>query len=186
MSPSRGPSQEDLSSSTEAATERRANIKSSSALTSAKQNLHYLFAPNSPSAPRPAHLRTRALLRSLRYIGIFIFWRVVRYAKYALVGSVVAAVGATAFGGLVSGVGWILAPPSILGTVAVGTAWAMGRWGFRKMGVGESVEEGAVRESSASKEGVKVDGQWRDVQGPRAVPVRNPFLCPVYRAPYFH
>jgi len=170
MSPSRGPPAESLSSSSEAATERRANVRSSSALSSAKSNLHYLFAPESPSAPRPAHLRTRALLKSLRYIGIFIFWRVVRYAKYALVGSVVAAVGATAFGGMVSGVGWILAPPGILGTVAVGTAWALGKWGFRKMGVGESVVEGGEREVNASKEGVKVDGQWRDVQGPRAVP----------------
>ena len=81
-----------------------------------------------------------------------------------------AAVGATAFGGMVSGVGWILAPPGILGTVAVGMAWALGKWGFRKMGVGESVVEGGEREVNASKEGVKVDGQWRDVQGPRAVP----------------
>ncbi|KAH8761913.1 hypothetical protein BGZ57DRAFT_904379 [Hyaloscypha finlandica] len=120
MSPSRGSSETDLSSSSEAATEQRANIRSSSALHSAKQNIHFLFAPNSPNSPRPAHLRTRALLRSLRYIGIFIFWRVVRYAKYALVGSIVAAVGATAFGGVVSGVGWVLAPTGILGTVAVG------------------------------------------------------------------
>jgi hypothetical protein len=52
----------------------------------------------------------------------------------------------------------------------VGTAWALGKWGFRKMGVGESVVEGGEREVNASKEGVKVDGQWRDVQGPRAVP----------------
>ena len=170
MSPSRGSSETDLSSSSEAATEQRANIRSSSALHSAKQNIHFLFAPNSPNSPRPAHLRTRALLRSLRYIGIFIFWRVVRYAKYALVGSIVAAVGATAFGGVVSGVGWVLAPTGILGTVAVGTAWAVGRWGFRKMGVGESMEEGAVRERSVAGEGVKVNGQWRDVQGPRATP----------------
>lgn len=170
MSPSRGPPSSDLSATTEEATERRANIRSSSALHSAKQNIHYLFAPDSPSSPRPAHLRTRALLKSLRYIGIFIFWRVVRYAKYALVGSIVAAVGATAFGGVISGVGWVLAPTGILGTVAVGTAWALGRWGFRKMGVGESMEEGVVRERSHAGEGVKVDGQWRDVTGPKAVP----------------
>jgi hypothetical protein len=155
MSPSRGPStsEEDLSSSSEKATETRANIRSSSALHSAKQNLHFLFAPNSTNSPRPAHLRTRALLRSLRYIGIFVFWRIVRYAKYALVGSVVAALGATAFGGVVSGVGWILAPPGILGTVGIGMVWALGKWGFRRMGVGESVEMGAEREKEVAGEG---------------------------------
>jgi hypothetical protein len=169
MSPSRGQSEDDLSSSSEKATETRANIRSFSALTSAKQNLHFLFAPDSPSSPRPAHLRTRALLRSLRYIGIFIFWRIVRYAKYAVVGSIVAALGATAFGGVVSGVGWILAPPTILGTAGIGVVWAIGKWGFRKMVVGERMAEGGQREVVASREGVKSDEQWRDVQGPRAV-----------------
>ncbi|KAH9211111.1 hypothetical protein DL95DRAFT_392756, partial [Leptodontidium sp. 2 PMI_412] len=133
MSPSRGPS-DDISSTSQSSTEARATIRSSSALHSAKANLQFLFAPDSPTSPRPAHLRTRALLRSLRYIGIFIFWRVVRYAKYALVGSIVAAVGATAFGGMVSGVGFLLAPPTILGSLGIGTAWAVGKWGFRKMG----------------------------------------------------
>ncbi|KAH6705114.1 hypothetical protein BKA61DRAFT_143811 [Leptodontidium sp. MPI-SDFR-AT-0119] len=169
MSPSRGPS-DDISSTSQSSTEARATIRSSSALHSAKANLQFLFAPDSPTSPRPAHLRTRALLRSLRYIGIFIFWRVVRYAKYALVGSIVAAVGATAFGGMVSGVGFLLAPPTILGSLGIGTAWAVGKWGFRKMGVGERVVQGAEREGRVSREGVKEDGQWRDVQGPRATP----------------
>jgi hypothetical protein len=172
MSPSRGSSEPttDLSSSSEASTEARANIRSSSALHSAKQNIQFLFSPNSPSSPRPARLRTRALLRSLRYIGIFIFWRIVRYAKYALVGSLVAALGATAFGGAVTGVGWILAPPTLVGSLGVGAIWAVGRWGFRKMRVGERVGEMQELEIRESREGVKADGQWRDVQGPRAVP----------------
>ncbi len=69
-----------------------------------------------------------------------------------------------------SGVGFLLAPPTILGSLGIGTAWAVGKWGFRKMGIGERVAEGAEREGSVSREGVKVDGQWRDVQGPRATP----------------
>ncbi|CZS99606.1 uncharacterized protein RAG0_07938 [Rhynchosporium agropyri] len=171
MSPSRGPiASEDISSTSQSSTEARATIRSSSALHSAKANIKFLFAPDSPTSPRPAHLRTRALLRSLRYIGIFIFWRVVRYAKFALVGSIVAAVGATAFGGMVSGVGFVLAPPTILGSLGIGTAWALGKWGFRKMGVGDRVVKGVEREGRVSREGVKEDGQWRDVQGPRAVP----------------
>ncbi|KAF8859869.1 hypothetical protein BDZ45DRAFT_346340 [Acephala macrosclerotiorum] len=175
MSPSRGPPPSaapptDLESSSEASTQAHAQIRSSSALASTKTNLHYLFAPDNPNSPRPAHRRTRALLRSLRYIGIFIFWRVVRYAKYALIGSVVAAVGAAAFGGFVSGVGWILAPPTLAGSLGLGAVWAMGKWGFTKMRVGEKVGGAAEYEVKEAREGVKQDGQWRDVQGPRAVP----------------
>ncbi len=76
----------------ETSTEVQADLRSSSALASAKHNFAYLYNPSS-TAHRPARIRTRALLRSLRYIGIFIFWRIVRYAKYALVGTLLAAVG---------------------------------------------------------------------------------------------
>ncbi|KAH8816843.1 hypothetical protein F5884DRAFT_236623 [Xylogone sp. PMI_703] len=167
MSPSRG----DIvpqPTNAEPTTETKANIRSSSALTSAKHNLHYLFSPNSPNAPRPIHLRTRALLRSLHYISVFIFWRIVRYAKYALVGSLVAAVGATAFGGVVSGVGFLLAPPTLLGSIGIGAIWAIGKWGFRR--VRRPVTEMGVREVEGSRQGVRQDGQWRDISGPRAVP----------------
>ncbi|KAH8660822.1 hypothetical protein BGZ60DRAFT_414105 [Tricladium varicosporioides] len=161
MSPSRGNPETDISS-----TETQANLRSSSALASAKRNIQFLFSPDSPTSPRPARLRTRALLRSVRYISIFVFWRIVRYAKYALVGSVLAAVGATAFGGVISGVGFVLAPPTLLTSVGFGILWAAGKWGFRKLRVGEM----GVQEVKESHKGVRRDGQWRDVQGPRAVP----------------
>lgn len=167
MSPSRGSPAINIE---EPSTETKANIRSSSALHSAKRNLHFLFSPDSPNAPHPARLRTRALLRSLRYIGIFIFWRVVRYAKYALVGSVVAAIGASAFGGVISGAAFVLAPPTLFTSVGVGLIWAMGKWGFRKMHIGERVGVNAERQVNEGKERVKQDGQWRDVQGPTAVP----------------
>ena len=89
-----------------------------------------------------------------------------RYAKYALVGSVVAAIGASAFGGVISGAAFVLAPPTLLTSVGIGAIWAMGKWGFRKMRVGEM----AVGEVKESHERVKTDGSWRDVQGPRANP----------------
>jgi hypothetical protein len=57
-----------------------------------------------------------------------------------------------------------------LTSVGIGAIWALGKWGFRKLRVGEKVQEGGVREVSESKEGVRKDGQWKDVQGPRAVP----------------
>jgi hypothetical protein len=170
MSPSRGTPTISSQATSEESTETKANIRSSSALHSAKRNIHYLFAPNSPNAPHPAHLRTRALLRSLRFIGIFIFWRIVRYAKYALVGSIVAAIGATAFGGVVSGAAFVLAPPTIATSLGIGLIWSVGKWGFRKMRVGEKVGVDAIGELRESREGVKKDGQWRDVQGPAAVP----------------
>jgi hypothetical protein len=94
----------------------------------------------------------------------------VRYAKYALVGSVVAALGTTALGGMVSGAGFILAPPTLLTSVGIGTIWAMGKWGFKKLGVSEKVGEMSEIELKQSREGVKRDGQWRDIQGPKAVP----------------
>ncbi len=98
------------------------------------------------------------------------FWRVVRYAKFALVGGLVAAVGATAFGGAVSGVGFLLAPPTLLASVGVGLVWGMGKWGFRKMGVGRKVGVMGEMEMEGAREGVKRDGEWRGVQGPGAVP----------------
>ena len=151
----------------ESTTDAKADQRSSSALASAKRNFSYLYNPKN-KADAPAKLRTRALLRSLRYIGVFIFWRVVRYAKYALVGSVVAAVGATAFGGAVSGAAFLLAPPTIATSVGIGMVWAVGKWGFRKSGLGRRLESGAVEEVSQSRRKVTTDGTWRDVQGPEA------------------
>lgn len=81
-----------------------------------------------------------------------------------------AALGATAFGGAISGVGFLLAPPTIATSMGIGIIWAAGKWGFRKMGVGRRVEEGAVREVNESQQKVRSDGTWRDVQGPQAVP----------------
>lgn len=171
MSPSRGePTAVVATSAGEIDTDTKANIRSDSALKSAQRNLQYLFAPNSPTAPRPAHLRTRALLKSLRYIGIFVFWRIVRYAKYAAIGSIVAAVGASAFGGVLSGAAFVLAPPTLLTSIGIGTIWAMGKWGFRKMRVKDRVGVMAAGEVEGSRRGTRVDGSWRDVQGPKATP----------------
>lgn len=86
-----------------------------------------------------------------------------RYAKYALVGSIIAAVSSTAIG---SGVAFFVAPPTLFASVGVGLIWAVGKWGFRKMGVGERVAEGVVR----SHDETRRDGGWRGEQGPRAVP----------------
>lgn len=85
-------------------------------------------------------------------------------------GSVVAAIGASVFGGVVSGAAFVLAPPTLLTSVGIGAIWAMGKWGFRKMGVREKVGINVERQVHEGKDRVKVDGQWRDVQGPMVVP----------------
>ncbi len=85
-------------------------------------------------------------------------------------GAVVAAVGATAFGGMVSGVGFLLAPPTMVGSIGLGGIWAAGKWGFRKAGFTRKAEETEVRKKEARTQGVKDDGSWRDAQGPSAMP----------------
>lgn len=153
----------------------QADAASRSALAKAKQNLSYLFNPKDTTRA-PAKLRTRALLRSLRYIGTFIFWRVVRYGKYALMGSVVAALSATALGSFVTGVGWIVAPPTIAGTIGIGALWTVGKWGFARTKFGKKMEGRVAASKQEERTGTaptsttREDGQWRDVQGPRAVP----------------
>lgn len=117
----------------------------STALTRARTNLSYLIAPSSPNSPRPASLRLRLLLRSLHSLGVFLFWRLYRWAKYALVGSVVAALGSVAVAGSVaSGAGLFLAPTGIVGTVVAGTVWGVGKWGWRRLWRKRRVEEGKV------------------------------------------
>ncbi|PQE30163.1 hypothetical protein CJF32_00003625 [Rutstroemia sp. NJR-2017a WRK4] len=188
MSPSRGTAHASASpsqttspspSSDLTPTENTANLRSSHALTSLKQNINYLIAPSSPNAPRPARLRTRALLRSLHYISVFVFWRVIRYAKYAAVGSIVAALSATTIGSFATGIGWVVAPTGILGCVGMGLVWWVGKWAFRRTRVGRRMEEGLVRRGVEEErrdakmeraEGVRGTGEWRDVTGPKAVP----------------
>lgn len=65
---------------------------SSSALATTKRNLRYLYDPK--TAPGVVQSRrTRTVLRVLRSGIIFVFWRLVRYAKYVAIGSLVATIG---------------------------------------------------------------------------------------------
>ncbi|GAB7354610.1 hypothetical protein MBLNU459_g5048t2 [Dothideomycetes sp. NU459] len=102
---------------------------SHTSLQTAKKNLSFLVHPDSAHAP--TRRRTRALLRSLRYIGIFVFWRLVRYAKYAAVGAVTAAIAGTAIGSVASGAAFIIAPTGIFAGAGVGLLWGIGKFGWR-------------------------------------------------------
>lgn len=132
-----------------------------------RRNLSYLYNPGaSTSTDRPARLRTRALLHSLRSIGIFLYWRAVRWAKYAAVGAVVGALGSFAFAGsLASGVGAVVAPTGVLASIAVGGVWWVGRWAWGRY----------VRRGGRGREVGKVMGERRVHP---AVAGREPELVP--------
>ncbi|KAK5047355.1 hypothetical protein LTR84_006878 [Exophiala bonariae] len=182
MSPSRGPSttatlpsaspKEHPHSGDDLAVQQQSN----SALRNAKRNLNFFLSPASHGAPgeRPARLRTRALLRTLRYVTQFIFWRLVRWAKYVAVGSLVAAVGATAFGGAITGVAWLAAPPTIGASIIAASLWGVGRHIARRAhkrwvkSGGDVGEE--VRERVQDEGGVRTEGSYGVDMGPRAVP----------------
>ncbi|KAF2878063.1 hypothetical protein BDV95DRAFT_478379, partial [Massariosphaeria phaeospora] len=103
---------------------------SHSALQRTRANLAFLANPTTAAAP--ASLRTRTFLRTTRYALKFIFWRLVRYAKYAAIGSLTAFVAGTAIGSVVSGVGFIVAPTGIFGGATIGLLWGVGKFGWRR------------------------------------------------------
>jgi len=124
--------------------EQEIDARSRSALASTRRNLRYLYDPK--TAPNAvSSRRTRALLRVLRSGVIFTFWKLVRYAKYVAIGSLVATIGAGAFGTVVSGAGFVLAPTGIAGTIFAATVWGIGRFAVKKVkkrwGVGQDHED---------------------------------------------
>jgi hypothetical protein len=103
----------------------------SSAIQRTRANLAFLANPS--TAPAPASRSTRAFLRTARYTLKFIFWRLIRYAKYAVVGSLAALVAGSAIGSVASGAAFIIAPTGIFGGAAVGLLWGVGKFGWRRL-----------------------------------------------------
>jgi hypothetical protein len=169
MAPSRGNIQATgASNNGEAAVEQQ----SSSALISAKRNLKFLISPD--KSERPARFRTRALLRTVRYVGQFIIWRLVRWAKYVAVGALVAGVGAT-IGGFLNPIAWIAAPTSIGASIVATGVWGVGRFAAARLHARWKKDGGDVGEQTRERQ----EDQARDVRregtygldlGPRAVP----------------
>ena len=142
-----------------------------SALINAKRNFNYLVSPS--TAGHQPRLRTRALLRTCRYIGQFIFWRVVRWAKFAAAGALVAIVGATAFGSVVSGVAWIAAPPSIGVGILASVIWGVGKYMARKLHHRWNVsgrDAGQEARERMEENPVRQEGSYGQDIGPRAMP----------------
>ncbi|KAG9780815.1 hypothetical protein KCU88_g3641, partial [Aureobasidium melanogenum] len=168
MAPSRGVAHvQSLQDEGEVAVQQQ----SKSALNNAKRNLNYLI---SPTAEKPARLRTRALLRTFRFIGQFIIWRLVRWAKYVAVGALVAAVGATAIGGAISGVAWLAAPPTFGASIIAASIWGVGKYAARRLHKKWQKEGGeageAIRERVEDARDVRGDGSYGLDMGPRAAP----------------
>lgn len=150
-----------------------ATTTSTSKLTKTTNTLKYLYDPTNPSTPQPSKLRTRSLLRSARYITIFIFWRLFRYAKYAATGALVAAVSGTMIGSVVSGAAFVVAPTGILGGAGVGLLWAVARFGWRraKASVGGYGGEGdAKMDERADAQGEEEEEEVKPIRVPRTEP----------------
>ena len=165
MAPSRGPTPQLPPQNQDAALTQQ----STSALTSAKRNLNYLISPAS-TTDKPLHFRTRALLRTLRYIGQFILWRLVRWAKYIAVGAAVAAVGS-----VLSPVAWIAAPTGLGASILAAGVWGVGRFAARRLHARWVRDGGAVgeevRERAEERGGdVRREGAYGLDVGPGAVP----------------
>lgn len=99
---------------------------------SLRTNLEYIVR-GGKSSLHPASLRTRSTLNTVRYVGKFIFWRLLRYLKYAVVGAGVAALGGTVLG---TALPWVsmLVLPSIPVAAAMGVTTAAIKFGWRHRG----------------------------------------------------
>ncbi|KPI43798.1 uncharacterized protein AB675_6140 [Cyphellophora attinorum] len=165
MAPSRGPhiTQSNSSATSSAKSHGDDNLaieqQSASSLQIARRNFNYLLSPNSSN--QPAKPKTRALLRSVRYITQFIIWRLVRWAKYAAI----AAVATTAIGSVVSGVAWIAAPTGIGASIAAATVWGVGKFVARRLQ--------RRWETRGGKAGEKEDGLDEDLREEREKEMRR-------------
>ena len=139
-----------------------------SRLTRTTNTLKYLYDPT--TGPQPSHLRSRTFLRSLRYISIFIFWRLVRYAKYAAMGALATAVAGTAIGSVVSGAAFVIAPTGILGGAGVGLLWAVGKFGWRRASARVRRERGVDARGDERRDAEGEGEEVKDVKVPRTEP----------------
>ena len=168
MAPSRGVIKPHQSSDDDVAVQQQGN----SALVNAKRNFRFLISPDSAS-DRPARLRTRAFLRTFRYLGQFIIWRLVKWAKYAAVGALVAAISASALGGVITGAAWIAAPPTIGASIFAACIWGVGKYAARKLHkrwASTGQDGGEIERESQSDHPVKRQGSLGQELGPEAVP----------------
>ncbi|KAF9729643.1 hypothetical protein PMIN06_003242 [Paraphaeosphaeria minitans] len=147
--------------------EKAIDAHSRSALATAKRNLRYMYDPSTANTA-PARRRTRAVLRLLRSSLVFAFWRIVRYAKYVAIGSLVATIGAGALGTVFSGAGFVLAPTGIAGTIVATSVWGVGKFAVKRLKKRWDGGHGYGEVEEARDE--RMSGVIRMERGPDAVP----------------
>jgi hypothetical protein len=143
----------------------------STTLQRTRANLAFLANPS--TAPAPASRSTRAFLRTARYTLKFIFWRLVRYAKYAAIGSLTALVAGSAIGSVASGAAFFIAPTGILGGAAVGLMWGLGKFGWRRLAKKAGKGTGDARRDErddAQGERIREVQERREEQGLKSDP----------------
>lgn len=108
-----------------------------------KNNVSYLAYGSAAGAAVPASLKTRTLLKTTRYVLKYIAFRLLRYAKYAVIvstaeqttrlprvdldlyqGSIGAALGGSLLASIASGAAFFVAPSALIST-GVGIGWAV-------------------------------------------------------------
>ncbi|KAJ9093139.1 hypothetical protein QFC19_008482 [Naganishia cerealis] len=66
----------------------KAENEDSSRLTSLKNNVSYLAYGSAAGAAVPASFKTRTVLKTTRYVLKYIFYRLIRYAKYVVISEI--------------------------------------------------------------------------------------------------
>jgi len=97
----------------------------------------------------------------------------VRWAKYAAVGALVAGIGATAFGSVVTGAAWITAPPTIGAGVLASVVWGMGKYLARRLHrrwERTGGDEGHEAREVIADSPVRREGAYGMDVGPRVMP----------------
>ncbi|BGP37175.1 hypothetical protein JCM10450v2_001081 [Rhodotorula kratochvilovae] len=102
-----------------------------SKLSRTRANLAYLANPKGAHAP--GSLVTRSSLKTVRYVLRFVFWRLVRYAKYAIVGAGAAALAGTFAGVALPWVGALIVPSAPV-AAAIGATTALIKFTWRHRG----------------------------------------------------
>ncbi|GAA5850921.1 hypothetical protein JCM8547_009131 [Rhodosporidiobolus lusitaniae] len=102
-----------------------------SRLSRTRANLAYLANPKTAAAP--GSLVTRSSLKSLRYVLNFVFWRLVRYFKYAAIAAGTTALAGTVLGAALPAIG-ALVVPSVPVAAGMGLATAAIKFTWKHRG----------------------------------------------------
>ncbi|KAI5454675.1 hypothetical protein NCC49_003566 [Naganishia albida] len=96
---------------------------------SLKNNVSYLAYGSAAGAAVPASFKTRTILKTTRYVLKYIFYRLIRYAKYAVIGGIAATLGGSLLASVASGAAFFVAPSALVST-GIGIGWAVLKFAY--------------------------------------------------------